>query len=329
MSDTRRCAVCEAELPLDAHRLTKYCSPKCLATARSSMPSHKAYLAKKRAETKARWIDHTCPVCGDQFLGPGKRVYCSQRCNMRGSTVAARQRDPERYREYRRKREARAYANPSVPQTCTGCGVEFMASRNRNRDRFCTPQCRYSYHGARLAELRTVERSCSWCGATYSKSTAKYCSDDCRSIVMESHRRRQRGALLAAWEDGDYEAVIAEVKSRSTIDATGCWIWPGKGYSGKKGGERYPYVQLGRQRKQVHRLVLEAKLGRLLGSQSAHHTCAVPMCCNPDHLQPATHAENILEMLQRHSYLARIRELESALGEAAPGHPLLDLIPCR
>ena len=77
----------------------------------------------------------------------------------------------------------------------------------------------------------------------------------------------------------------------------------------------------------MHRAVLEAKEGAILGSQAAHHKCANSHCVNPDHLQPVTHRENAAEMMARKSLTARIRELEVALGEVAPGHELLKVIP--
>jgi len=80
---------------------------------------------------------------------------------------------------------------------------------------------------------------------------------------------------------------------------------------------------------QIHRAVVEASYGRPLGSQHAHHKCANRRCVNPDHLQPVTHRENAAEMLARQSLLSRIAELEEALRETSPHHPLLAHIPVR
>ena len=59
----------------------------------------------------------------------------------------------------------------------------------------------------------------------------------------------------------------------------------------------------------------------------AHHKCANTACVNPNHLEPATAAENSLEMLARNSYLARIAELEGVIAELAPGHEVLTRVP--
>ncbi|MFL0711662.1 MAG: hypothetical protein ACJLS2_02465 [Microcella pacifica] len=76
----------------------------------------------------------------------------------------------------------------------------------------------------------------------------------------------------------------------------------------------------------MHRLACEARYQKPLGTQQAHHTCANTLCVNPDHMQAATHAENIAEMKARASYEARIEELENALEAMDPQHPLLDRV---
>lgn len=68
------------------------------------------------------------------------------------------------------------------------------------------------------------------------------------------------------------------------------------------------------------------KHGSPLGTQQSHHVCANTMCVNPEHLQAATHVENIAEMKARRSYEARIAELEAALMDIDPEHPLLDRV---
>jgi len=101
------------------------------------------------------------------------------------------------------------------------------------------------------------------------------------------------------------------------VTDVGCWEWQGKLK------RDYPEVTVAGRSLQVHRVVLEAKCQAPLGSQAAHHMCANSKCVNPSHLQPVTHRENVAEMPARQSFLARIRDLEAALAESAPGHDLL------
>ena len=132
--------------------------------------------------------------------------------------------------------------------------------------------------------------------------------------------RTQRSPLRAAVEDGNHPATLSAIRSDCVVDDKGCWIWQRVSKAG------YPVVVFGRKQQLIHRLSLEAKHGAPLGSQPAHHICAVTQCVNPDHLQPVTHRENIAEMLARHAYLDRINELEAALASLSPDHPLLTLI---
>ena len=65
------------------------------------------------------------------------------------------------------------------------------------------------------------------------------------------------------------------------------------------------------------------RLGRELGVDQAHHTCANRACVNPDHVQAVSQRENVAEMKQRNVYLARIAELESELRRLDPLNDLL------
>jgi hypothetical protein len=77
---------------------------------------------------------------------------------------------------------------------------------------------------------------------------------------------------------------------RDGFDVVGsCWIWRGardaKGYarfrddSGKKVA--------------VHRFAYETKHGAIPAGLTVDHLCRNPSCCNPDHLEAVTNAENI------------------------------------
>ncbi|MFB8281907.1 HNH endonuclease [Nocardia colli] len=128
----------------------------------------------------------------------------------------------------------------------------------------------------------------------------------------------KRSPLRLAIESGDRKAIIKTVRARAHIDpVSGCHIWP------LRPKDAYPRVTLGRRTIDVHRAVLEARLGYPLGDMAAHHRCSVARCVNPDHLQPVTHASNVAEMLARTYYVSRIRALEAALAAVRPRHELL------
>lgn len=131
--------------------------------------------------------------------------------------------------------------------------------------------------------------------------------------------RDQKSALTLAAEAGDFDTFTKILLKKVLVDENGCWVWP-KVYKSRP----YPAVMVAGE--QLHRAVVQVKHGKKLGSQAVHHVCANASCVNPDHLQPVTHAENTAEMLARHSYLKRIAELEQALAELDPDHPILGFI---
>lgn len=75
-----------------------------------------------------------------------------------------------------------------------------------------------------------------------------------------------------------------------TFASDGCWLWPSKRYVkvGRRGDRRF-----------LHRISLEIKLGKPLGERHALHDCDVPRCCNPAHLRPGTHCDNMRDMAER------------------------------
>lgn len=200
-------------------------------------------------------------------------------------------------------------ATSVAEKACAECGVVQPIHTWSKNCKSCWESIQADRAGSRGLQLK-----CSHCGDGFTGSrTRRYCSPACAGFA-------QRGALSAALACGDHGGVVDAIRAKSTINEDGCWRW-----SGKLSKDGYPTVRVAGSSRMVHRLSLEAKLGRPLGSQQSHHVCANASCVNPDHLQPATYAENIAEMKARQSYVDRIRELEAALADVAPGHPLLDV----
>lgn len=217
------------------------------------------------------------------------RSYECQGC---GATVA---RPPTRGQRPKWCKSCRAKA--ACESTCASCSTDFISFSRR---KLCTA----------CAEARERERR----------------SEQAARQAAAAERRRASGlrfdprsALTQAFEGGDWPSVLAELENRSIRLGT-CWVWSAR----TRGG--YPEVTVSGKSVPAHRLSLHAKMGRPLGSQAAHHICANAACVNPAHLQPVTHRDNSAEMLARHSYLARIRELESALAVLDPAHHLLAVI---
>lgn len=72
------------------------------------------------------------------------------------------------------------------------------------------------------------------------------------------------------------------------IDIGDCWEWTrgrdGNGYGRARADGKMVYV---------HRQVWTELVGPIPAGLELDHLCRNPACCNPDHLEPVTHRENI------------------------------------
>lgn len=85
--------------------------------------------------------------------------------------------------------------------------------------------------------------------------------------------------------------VLERLLARICIDPrTGCWLWQGtltKGYGRITRGRRAEGTAL------THVVTYEAMVGLVPEGMELDHRCRVRRCCNPDHLEPVPHGENI------------------------------------
>lgn len=193
--------------------------------------------------------------------------------------------------------------------TCGHCGASF--THHRTGKVTCSNPCQQAYTLTTAGRLRrTAEQIANAAPKPALKTRAE----------LQATWNARRSSLRAAYEDGDWTALVAAIKADSTLTDRGCWEWL------RASKDSYPLVRIAGKDHQVHRLSLLGKHGKPLGVLAAHHKCANSMCVNPEHLQPVTHRENTAEMLARNSLEARIKELEDALRGVSPGHEALNRI---
>lgn len=262
--------------------------------------------------------DLTCKWCTNDY--PAKRLN-SQHC---GQPDCKRQHLAERQKLYARKRKAegKPLARTTYERECTVCGEPF--SMERKAQKTCSQACMGqaltdSGHMAKISHLGQI--------ALHGENHKPLPKELVPQHIKDSRRLERLSPLRRAYEEQDWPSVIEGLRVRSTRTQDGCWIWDGK-LSRKKNGGTYPLVTLGKTL-QAHRVATEAKYGKPLGTNQAHHVCANSRCVNPDHLQAISARENLAEMRQRNFYIRRIEELEDALANVDLKHSALTTVSVR
>ena len=115
------------------------------------------------------------------------------------------------------------------------------------------------------------------------------------------------------------ERVMAKVDKSGPVPAGAphlgpCWIWFGH-------LNRTGYGQVNRGAKEgralVHRVLYEHHVGPVPQGLELDHLCSVRACCNPTHLEPVTHAENV----RRGRSAESVRERAAKRTHCNNGHP--------
>lgn len=77
-----------------------------------------------------------------------------------------------------------------------------------------------------------------------------------------------------------------------------CWLWKSSKMSTGYGSFKFK-SNLRLIRGLAHRLAFELATGRDPSGLVVRHSCDVPLCCNPAHLELGTHADNVRDRVER------------------------------
>ena len=110
------------------------------------------------------------------------------------------------------------------------------------------------------------------------------------------------------------------IAAHVTVTDDGCWLWTGT--KNRNGYGRMAIREDGQVRRvAAHRIAYETFVGPIPADLVLDHLCRVRACCNPQHVEPVTLAENVLRSEatiasinaakkhcpQGHEYVTRIR----------------------
>ena len=228
-------------------------------------------------------------------------------------------------------RQKAASTPPKNTHTCDFCGCTFAS--NYKQQRCCgSPECKRA-RARQYARNYTSEHgksrryywtnTCGICGTEYQAAhkQGKHCPD-CKGEALVASRFPENLPIYKAIRTGTAQDVLDAIATRCITTNTGCWEW-----QGTRNRAGYGHVSTGRVEGRayelVHRVTYEYATGVEPTGMTVHHKCANATCCNPEHLQLASHQENIAEMQARLTYEAQIAELRKALAKHEPNHPLL------
>lgn len=122
-----------------------------------------------------------------------------------------------------------------------------------------------------------------------------------------------KGGLAAILDLTPLQRILLRIEVRGADE---CWRYRGDLNNHGYGRLDYRTPSGSRVKIMAHRAVLEMSEGPMPAEVESLHSCDNPPCCNPAHLKPGTHRQNMLEAKER-----------GRMGRR-PGMRLVDKLPC-
>lgn len=104
--------------------------------------------------------------------------------------------------------------------------------------------------------------------------------------------------MSTRWQRGGKRPTDPRLRVFQNIDMSGgphaCWPW-----KLKLNDKGLPYQSVNGKKRLAYRLTYELVHGTVPDDLVLRHSCDNPVCCNPYHLTPGTHQENMNDMKER------------------------------
>ncbi len=79
--------------------------------------------------------------------------------------------------------------------------------------------------------------------------------------------------------------------AKVVVGTGGCWLWQATCFNGSGYGGFW--VSADKSMRCAHKVAFQALVAPVAPGLDLDHLCRVKQCCNPDHLEPVTRAENV------------------------------------
>lgn len=126
--------------------------------------------------------------------------------------------------------------------------------------------------------------------------STKSCGCKTKEFIITANKNREYGTFIRP-SNKNLPELTEDQKSRFwakiaiTANPNKCWNWLATG--------AYGMFRVGRRMYLAHRIAYKLVTGSDPGEMELLHSCDNPKCCNPNHLSPGTHWDNMQDMAEK------------------------------